>query len=303
MATGVKSDSEIEKIVQSIVDFINFNAQYLDPDNMCFRIAVNKIYRAKLQEYQSANPDDQISGLNIIGKIRSTWNQGDLENFRITDVYIRASLWVHNNDLPTAQEMLRDCLRRQKAVNKKSKSVKTKETVTTDSVDIDGPFDKRLSRLLVTSTSTDSIRIPFSKRYATTATGGYFANAASLKESGMSKKAQDAATAKIKENQNDPFFIGLPSMMNVYSITRLYGSQGGQNVINKRGTRKWYEIDEAIGENKSNQPGYSAVPTTSSLISWGSADPYERTPYHFTDFVFSKYWNRIENNRLITLRR
>ncbi|MFA5153827.1 MAG: hypothetical protein WC554_14850, partial [Clostridia bacterium] len=38
-------------------------------------------------------------------------------------------------------------------------------------------------------------------------------------------------------------------------------------------------------------------------IDWGNGDPYGRTPYHFSDFVFSKYWNKIQNNRLITLRR
>ena len=68
--------------------------------------------------------------------------------------------------------------------------------------------------------------------------------------------------------------------------------------------RRWYEVDQAWGTaSTSTVLNYASVPTTSSLISWGNADPYGRTPYHFTDFAFSKYWNKIENNRLITLRR
>jgi hypothetical protein len=55
--------------------------------------------------------------------------------------------------------------------------------------------------------------------------------------------------------------------------------------------------------NNKNAFNFASVPSTTSLIDWGNRDPYGRTPYHFSDFVFSKYWNKIQNNRLITLRR
>jgi len=303
MADEIKSESRIESIVQSIEDFITFHAKYLDPDYMCFRIAVNKIYKEKLQAYQAAHPADQIHGLNIVGQIRSTWNEGDLENFKQTDVYVRASFWVHKNQLPTAKEMLRDCLHKDNAKKRKETAAKNKETVEADSIDIGGPFDKRLQRLFRKANEESDIKIPFSTRYAATATGGYFSNAAALKAHGLEGEGEKAAEDNISAYQKDLFYTGIPSMMNTYSLTRLYGSEGGQLLVNKRGERKWYEVDQAISENNSSLAGYSALPTTSTLISWGNADPYGRTPYHFTDFVFCKHWNKIENNRLITLRR
>lgn len=303
MAEEIKSESTIDRIVQSIDDFMSFHSRYLDPEDMCFRIAVNRIYRDKLKSYQAKNPREQISNLNVIGKVRSVWNDGDLENFKLTDVYLRASQWVHKTDIPSAKDILRGCL--QKANAKKKKEVSERKPAYTDESFIDegGPFDKRLTRLFKASSGAEDIKIPYSTRYSATATGGYFANAASLKEAGLNNDAQEKALEKTKEYANDPFFKGVPALMNTYALTRLYGTDGGKRLINKRGERRWYEVDEAIGENNMNVPGYSSMPTTSTLISWGNADPYGRTPYHFTDFVFCKYWNKIENNRLITLRR
>ena len=82
-------------------------------------------------------------------------------------------------------------------------------------------------------------------------------------------------------------------------LTKLYGSKGGEYLTDRKGERKWYEIDQT----QNSQLGFSSTPTTSSIIFWGNGDPYGRTPYHFTDFVFCKYWNVVETNRLITLRR
>ena len=48
---------------------------------------------------------------------------------------------------------------------------------------------------------------------------------------------------------------------------------------------------------------YAKDPTTKDIINWGNSDEMGRFPYAFQDFVFCKYWNRIENNRMITLRR
>ena len=92
-----------------------------------------------------------------------------------------------------------------------------------------------------------------------------------------------------------------------YALVKLAGAYGNETTAKKNLTydrynsRKFYEID---GES-SFSGNYSKSPTTTTLIRWGSE--FERnqgkTPYCFQDFVFCKWWNRIENNRMITLRR
>jgi len=309
MANKVKSQSEIDKIVASIVAYTTFLSYYLDPDYMCFRIAVNRIYKMRLQSYQAENPESQIHGLNLIGQIKNIWNQGDLDSFNEREVYIRAVKWVHLNEVPKAQVFLGNCLQKGNTEVQKKITDNPKETVDNVSVDKGGPFDKRLERLFRSATEESDIKIPFSMRYSSTATGGYFSNAAAIKEANIgggvdgTAHGEDDANKNLAAYQKDLFYTGIPSMINTYSLTRLYGSAGGEYLINKRGQRKWYEVDQAISEQNSAMPGFSALPTTSTLISWGNADPYGRTPYHFTDFVFCKYWNKIENNRLITLRR
>lgn len=167
------------------------------------------------------------------------------------------------------------------------------------------PFDRRLDRFEVSDTNGEFSKsrfVPFAKRFAELTTSGYIASNETLNKIENSKDRNDIAD-KVKEeyekmSKND-FYKGVPSLQNYYAITRLYGSNGGQYLTYQKGKRRWYEVDV----NSDSQYNYASVPTTSSIISWGKGDPYGRTPYQFTDFVFSKYWNKIPNNRLITLRR
>ena len=108
-----------------------------------------------------------------------------------------------------------------------------------------------------------------------------------------------ALAEKREQLKKDDFFKVIPSLINTYAVTRIYGSKGGNYLINRRNERKWYEIDQA----SDGDLAFSLNPTTSSIISWGNGDPYGRTPYHFSDFVYCKYWNIVPNNRMITLRR
>lgn len=97
------------------------------------------------------------------------------------------------------------------------------------------------------------------------------------------------------------------------------------NLYDKANVTRWYEImqkevnakvDETDTNNNitSSTSGtfkldttanihYAKDPTTKDIINWGNDDEMGRFPYAFQDFVFCKYWNRIENNRMITLRR
>jgi hypothetical protein len=97
------------------------------------------------------------------------------------------------------------------------------------------------------------------------------------------------------------------------------------NIFDSAGRLKWYEVDARLSKinnssatyndnsdsyvfdntNDTNitMSNYAKSPTTKDLINWSTYDKMGRFPYSFQDFVFCKYWNRIENNRLITLRR
>jgi len=99
-------------------------------------------------------------------------------------------------------------------------------------------------------------------------------------------------------NENDENIYGVPAIMNWYAITTLTGAStkgGGDNtaLIDNEGKRRWYEESE----------GFASTPTTSKLIIWGSEDSFGRRPYHYSDFVFLKHFDLIQNNHLITLRR
>ena len=113
---------------------------------------------------------------------------------------------------------------------------------------------------------------------------------------------------------NDPDMYGLSSLMNPYSVTRLLGgistiaeAQMGSNkyvyasknrMYDIRDSRRFYDVVNA-------EKDYISVsnPTTTNIIKWSNSDHWGRTPYSFQDFVFCKWWNKIPNNRLLTLRK
>jgi hypothetical protein len=183
------------------------------------------------------------------------------------------------------------------------------------------PFDIRLSRIMLQydeTISKDKIysQTPFSG--VMTSVDGLFASEETIDKFGQDSQAMAAITEagetvatlqeKVKgakaslQSSDSDLYRGTPSLINTYALTKLYGSKGGEYLINQKGKRKWYEIDwDANSTN--TKLAYSMNPTTSSIILWGNEDPYGRLPFHFTDFVFCKYWTKIPNNRLIVLRR
>ena len=95
------------------------------------------------------------------------------------------------------------------------------------------------------------------------------------------------------------------SFIHPYALVKLAGASGPDDVVKGAYTydlykkRRFYEID---GESDFSGH-YAKNPTTTTLIRWGNESERGKTPYSFQDFVFCKWWNKIENNRLITLRR
>lgn len=127
---------------------------------------------------------------------------------------------------------------------------------------------------------------------------------------GIKKSANDRADAIVKANEKNAKFYNAPlSFIHPYALLRLNSAQTRDSsgnfitsgIIDKAGEQKWYEEDSSGLPNTSKN--YAKNPTTADLISWSKSDPRGRFTYMFQDFVFCKYWNRIENNRMITLRR
>lgn len=89
------------------------------------------------------------------------------------------------------------------------------------------------------------------------------------------------------------------AIMNPYAMVHLSGgidSNSENRLIDDANRAPWYESVD--GEER-----FSKNPTTDKIIEWGKRDYKARTPYLFQDFVFCKWWNKVPNNRMITLRR
>jgi hypothetical protein len=306
--TSSQSNSLVKRACEAIADFAEFEAKYLDPNDSCFRIAVNKAYVQLLKDKQSEAPEDEVKILGItLPTLRKTRDDYDdkLSNFNVNGIHPIASITVHAQKLPTAQSSLEVCMGQAETLAKVAAAAQTNTTanITPDGQPNRGPFDKRLQRLMMNSTDDSQEIMPLHTKHWEAATVGYIISETALKESLAGDTEQqallDKRKADVEKMRKDNYYIGVPALTNTYAITKLYGSEGGEYIVNQKGDRRWYEVD--MGNQ--NSYNFASVPSTTSLINWGNGDPYGRTPYHFSDFVFCKYWNKIQNNRMITLRR
>lgn len=292
-AGEITSEKNIETRVDSLKTEAGLAYEYNLTSNQCFRVAVNKKYKELDEQTDKESFGDKIVDLR--------------GSFDVNKTHPVAAKIVYNRDPEFVKAALTSCLRSQGASSKlatvdqtsKSQDIKDAEDGAL------GPFDRRLYRDFTSSNNETTTRIPFSIQYQETATSGLLIGEALIQESNLESK--EKGIKQIQEErkrlQHDSLYIGVPALQNTYALTKLYGSEGGAKLMNQRGERRWYEVDQAFGTGSTDLANFASNPTTSSLISWGNGDPYGRTPYHFTDFVFSKYWNKVENNRLITLRR
>ena len=279
MAETVTANSKIDQLVDRALKSIENVAEYIEHYtlNHCFRAKVNGLYN-------TFAPKDQVSldGLHPIAAAR-----------------------VSRAAMEESKSLLEECLR-----NDYTKKQMEATNVKVPQTDFDGkpligssvsPFDKRIQRLYQSKSGNLAVITPYDTRFQSVSTVGHIMSDQKVKDSKISDSAEvlKALQAKREQMKKDDFYIGVPSLINTYAVTKLYGTKGGEYLTNRKGERKWYEIDQ----NSAGDLGFSLSPTTSSIISWGNGDPYGRTPYHFTDFVFSKWWNIAQNNRLITLRR
>ena len=111
---------------------------------------------------------------------------------------------------------------------------------------------------------------------------------------------------------NDPNLYGSLSLINPYSITRIYNSLkrisfdnnkfivvGENRMLDIRDKKRFYDT------KVTNLQDILSVsnPTTTNIIQLMNNDKWGRTPYTYQDFAFCKYFGRVPNNRLITLRK
>lgn len=101
-------------------------------------------------------------------------------------------------------------------------------------------------------------------------------------------------------------FRGVPAIMNPHAYIGFQQFKASKDkaylsrLIDQENEPRWYEIDEANSERAHRYKS----PTVSELVAWSNeAANSGRTPYRFQDFAYCKYWQKIPNNYLITLRR
>jgi len=306
MAVQVKSESQISQIIDSIKDFINYQFHYIDND--CFRRQINKQYKDILVAKEKDAPESK-SLFTPFATTKQKYAE-DINNFDINKVYVPAAHSVYTSDLPQSQSNLQECLRQDLAKTQNaaaSKQTPQDTTVLPNYSYQSSPFDRRLDRESISVNNQPTLKTPMSTRFAEPATVGFLVAEQTIRNNASQANVQqliDQRDAQQKELIKNNYYIGVPSLINTYALTKLYGSAGGQKLVNKKNERRWYEVDSQIGDTANSQIfNYASNPTTSAIISWGNGDPYGRTPYHFTDFVFCKHWNKIANNRMITLRR
>ncbi len=281
-------EEKIEKAVDLIVDSIEFGIAY--GRYVCFRRKVNEEYNIII----SADPE-------IFAKKKFSRTIEDTSK-----LVVRAAIRVWRESLQKSQVWYKQCLENLQAQNQFETTGQNQSGHATEIMDPpvgdSGPFDRRLDRLMLTDQENGYRNIiPYDTRYTDAGTLGFNMNVDMVKNSEVPNKDEIALgiAATNEGMRNDPYFMGVQSVVNTYSITKLYGSESGELLVDKKGQRRWYEVNTT----QDGRLAYSLNPTTTSIINWGEGDPYGRTPYHFSDFVFSKYWNIVPNNRMITLRR
>ena len=132
------------------------------------------------------------------------------------------------------------------------------------------PFDNRIRRVLNIRLKDSSVyqmeQIPYSDDsrgynwdYITSSYTRPSSDIRALSDSSsleeLAKKADELTTSY--QNDTTGNYKSVASIMNPYSMTRLYGSNGAKYLIDNANTRKYYEID---GDEKGH---YAKNPTTS----------------------------------------
>jgi len=120
------------------------------------------------------------------------------------------------------------------------------------------------------------------------------------------RKMENEFTAEELQNKAIEF-AGVPALINSNSYINLQAAGGKINnkyLIDRENSIRFYNISEpGVGDGSGVQA--SSAPTVNQIVAWSRSNDSNaaKFPYKFTDFAFLKWWKKIPNNYLITLRR
>jgi hypothetical protein len=121
----------------------------------------------------------------------------------------------------------------------------------------------------------------------------------------MNKNSPKVTDKDLTDDEAQRFtdFFGVPAIMNTNAYINLQAAGGKINnkyIIDRENEIRWYNVTEPYGAGVQG----SSAPTVNEIVNWSldEANRY-KFPYRFTDFAFCKFWQKIPNNYLITLRR
>lgn len=166
------------------------------------------------------------------------------------------------------------------------------------------PTDPRL--VYISSSDTNKDILSFSADAAEPLVDGFVFPTDPGDATGNSPKLAAQDIADINKYQGVDTFSGVPALMNPNAYIGFQQFKGGKTrdylstLIDQENQSRWYEVNL---ENAAKVHRYKA-PSVSEIVAWsqeeGNAD---KTPYRFQDFAYCKYWQKVPNNYLITLRR
>jgi hypothetical protein len=128
---------------------------------------------------------------------------------------------------------------------------------------------------------------------------------ANAQKTGKKKMQNEFSADEIRMRAQE--FIGVPALINPNSYINLQAAGGKINnkyLIDRENSIRFYNISEpGVGDGSGVQS--SSAPTVNEIVTWSRSNEANtaKFPYKFTDFAFLKWWKKIPNNYLITLRR
>lgn len=257
-----------------------------------------EVYRVYFESKELRKDELNEHGIRVV-----SFTQANLDDINVT--YDAANyVWRHG----LSDTILYNCAAAQSAIERQNIEDSLGSDESGAATEINKgvkPFDRRLDRLekdFFEGNIHQQIYVPFGTEFAETTTSGYLVaedDVERMVDGDNKDKIRKLRIQELEKMRKNEFYSGVPALQNTYALIRLYGSDGGKYLMNQKKQRRWYEVDNSPMQTYN----YASTPTTTALIDWGNGDPYGRTPYHFTDFVFCKYWNKIANNRMITVRR
>jgi hypothetical protein len=171
-------------------------------------------------------------------------------------------------------------------------------------VTLDQPTDPRLT--YITLTGSDKEILSFSAQNLAPLAEGFILPLDPNDPGGALTSAQNLESSDLVKHPGIQELNGVPALMNpnAYISFQFFKASKDASImarlIDQPNQPRWYEVDQ---ENSQRAHRYKS-PTVTEIVNWSQeGDNPNIQPYRFQDFAYCKYWQKIPNNYLITLRR